>query len=415
MAESSHVQPDDLLVSGLVDNNPLYHKLSPTAHADADNEPGELSAAAYETTPELNLREARVRYFSRPSRRPLRYRHSTGSPTLSDYNGQPSTGTSTEEEAREEIESTEEDAVVNNVHPTEEASAEIESTDKEALGATDEFGQAELERFMRKALLPDDDVIPVPDLKDAKEVYEGRLKEIKHVIVQRDKDRFWGHIAFIKHLVDYLFGHQSALSTVLSVDDAELKFKLDNISKGNKDDLFEMEINPVGTTEECQKLFALSYVLFKNVSSIQKFKDGIFSISPVLAAHKYFQHLKSFFLPRNKHLSLTEFLGLLKFQNTAEKGSNDFSTINNLICDLEAYFAEVGNGNVDGVTLEQLLFLFTSCESIPLFGFDKPIEVFFEKDVLRISTCGLYITLPLEDTIKNLEVAVKFGAGFGSI
>eukprot|EP00794_Sanderia_malayensis_P002483 gene2483-2858_t len=176
-----------------------------------------------------------------------------------------------------------------------------------------------------------------------------------------------------------------------------------------------MEINPVGTTEECQKLFALSYVLFKNASSIQQFKDGILSISSVLADHKYFQHLKSFFLPSNKRLSLTEFLGLLKFQNTAEKGSNDFSTINNLICDLEVYFAEVGNGDVDGVTLEQLLFLFTSCESIPLFGFDKPIEVFFEKDVLRISTCGLYITLPLEDTIKNLEVAVKFGAGFGSI
>eukprot|EP00794_Sanderia_malayensis_P021327 gene21327-23406_t len=385
MAESSHVQPDDLLVSGLVDNNPLYHKLSPTAHADADNEPGELSAAAYETTPELNLREARVRYFSRPSRRPLRYRHSIGWPTLSDYNGQPSAGTSTEEEAREEIESTEEDSVVNNVHPTEEASAEIESTDKEALHEV--------------------------KIRFAGEAGSGAgpFREFLTLAMNR------GPHCLHKALVDYLFGHQSALSTVLSVDDAELKFKLDNISKGNKDDLFEMEINPVGTTEECQKLFALSYVLFKNVSSIQQFKDGILSISPVLAAYKYFQHLKSFFLPRNKHLSLTEFLGLLKFQNTAEKGSNDFSTINNLICDLEVYFAEVGNENVDGVTLEQLLFLFTSCESIPLFCFDKPIEGFFEKDVLRISTCGLYITLPLEDTIKNLEVAVKFGAGFGSI
>ena len=214
-------------------------------------------------------------------------------------------------------------------------------------------------------------------------------------------------------LVNYIFEEEPGSLT--SVDDGALQSYLKEIENGNFDRLYEKKIVPQSSTEENKELFALSYVLFDNESAIQQFKKGIKSITPTLLSKKHFAYLKKFFLPSLKPLSFFDFMALCKFVVTEEAGSNRERIVKGLICDIELYFCEVGNGDKPDVTLEKLLFLFTGTESVPIFGFDKPIEFFFDADKWSISTCGLVVIFPLKDTIKNLEIAVKFGSGYASV
>eukprot|EP00794_Sanderia_malayensis_P002482 gene2482-2857_t len=145
MAESSNVQPDDLLVSGLVDNNPLYHKVDEFLC---------LRGCGY-LLPQFKLNKIDDSIAHKCSDEILLQMGLLYGDLLSFHETFPkdqiSTTTTTTtanyryptEEASAESELTDEEALVNNGHPS--AGTSTDETDLRE--AADEFGQAEVENL----------------------------------------------------------------------------------------------------------------------------------------------------------------------------------------------------------------------------------------------------------------------------
>ena len=99
------------------------------------------------------------------------------------------------------------------------------------------------------------------------------------------------------------------------------------------------------------------------------------------------------------------FLKLLKFVRDCEHGSNHWKTIDNSICDFELFLADISSGSVQveivngqskTLTLEDILFFFAGVQKLPLFGLQRPIEIYFDETLTlpKVSTCGLTVILP---------------------
>ena len=63
----------------------------------------------------------------------------------------------------------------------------------------------------------------------------------------------------------------------------------------------------------------------------------------------------------------------MKWVKNGEEGSNAHGISENLACDLEIFFAEVANSEINLISLEHLLYLFTGLRKIPPFGLHKLI------------------------------------------
>ena len=155
-----------------------------------------------------------VYYSKRNRQKPIRFRHSIGSPSLlcsstntnneNDASGiierESNTETAEKESETETVEEESNNGKVeeesNNGKVTENEERKDEGTDMNVSGLN-VFGQEEVERFMKNSVLSDsdseEDVSFIPDLKKAMTDYKARLKNFapRNVIVQRNKDRFW--------------------------------------------------------------------------------------------------------------------------------------------------------------------------------------------------------------------------------
>ena len=154
---------------------------------------------------------ARLNHFSRLRRRPVRYRHSIGSPSLSKVNPQV-------EELRENVY-----LITEN---SENKVVMLDKTEQELNDASFYFGEDEVVRFLdKKNDCQSDDEICSPvkpekslqeffsDIKERYEKSEDR-RSLKHLIVERDIERFWTvffeqSINFAKHNVRIRFACES--------------------------------------------------------------------------------------------------------------------------------------------------------------------------------------------------------------
>ena len=126
--------------------------------------------------------------------------------------------------------------------------------------------------------------------------------------------------------------------------------------------------------------------------------------------------MKFFLSPQQHEITLNDFMSVINFKNDEEKHSNQWTVINNIVLEVELFFASVANNDISGFGLNDLLFLFTGMERIPPFGLEKKIDIeFVDGDEPRISTCSYSVTLPATNAVKMLEMALKYGGGLGTV
>ena len=63
----------------------------------------------------------------------------------------------------------------------------------------------------------------------------------------------------------------------------------------------------------------------------------------------------------------------MKWVKNSVEGSNAHRISENLACNLEIFFAAVANSEINLISLERLLYLFTGLRKIPPFGLHKLI------------------------------------------
>ncbi|XP_057300474.1 uncharacterized protein LOC130632632 [Hydractinia symbiolongicarpus] len=416
------------------------------------------------------LRDLRLRHFSRNTQKPVRYRHSIGSPSLS-----------------LQLESTEDSSAFGD----DEVNRFMENYETDNFdNATPQFEETETDS--------------IAFMQNCESYFTNSPKvNTKHIIIQRDSQRFWPvllrqnfdlssekiairfagepgadaggplrefyslsmrrfttipgvffgddkGICFklmpdgVLKKVYYKLGQLTGASIIhvgrgpecfselifnalydlpypdkiTPINDAEFKYKLDKIESGENEDLLDLNIVPVPDIEQNKQVFSISYLVMKNRAAISQFGEGLKSICPEFMLQSNCHTMKAFLLPDEKILTLDELLVILCFHNVEEIGSNLHRDISNAICDCELFLADVANGNYDEISLKDILFLFTGMDKIPRKGLDKNIDIFFNCDFNfpKISTCGLNATLPTKKVEHNLKIAAKFGGtGFGVV
>ena len=81
--------------------------------------------------------------------------------------------------------------------------------------------------------------------------------------------------------------------------------------------------------------------------------------------------MKFFLSPQQHELTLSDFMSVINFKNEEEKHSNQWIVINNIVLEVELFFASVTNNDISGFGLNNLFFLFTGMDRIPPFGLEK--------------------------------------------
>ena len=100
----------------------------------------------------------------------------------------------------------------------------------------------------------------------------------------------------------------------------------------------------------------------------------------------------------NFQLPLKHFLQNINVFKNGEKGSNAHGMSKILACDLEIFFPAADNGEIKGITLEDMLYLFTGLKKIPLFELHELVDDFYSVTYTapNISTCRYVVTLQIQ-------------------
>ena len=77
----------------------------------------------------------------------------------------------------------------------------------------------------------------------------------------------------------------------------------------------------------------------------------------------------------------------------------------------------IANREINGISLEDILYLSTGLRNIPPFGLHKLVDIFFcdTSTTPKISICGYTVTLLIQGWEETLTYAIKFGGGFGQV
>lgn len=99
-----------------------------------------------------------------------------------------------------------------------------------------------------------------------------------------------------------------------SVDDATILQQLSEISKGNFDCLFDLNISNFGEPLPTPKrLFLVSSLIHTKFSAIDQFSSGMSSVSPDLVKSSSFDTMKQYLTYQNKSISFNEISFLFKY------------------------------------------------------------------------------------------------------
>ena len=201
------------------------------------------------------------------------------------------------------------------------------------------------------------------------------------------------------------------------IEDSELEEKLKNIDQGNLDALYKEGIYPTGNVNKNKRLLTMSFIVLKNNGAIEQFISGLGNVDRTSTLKENSDKMKRFLMPVHYQLTLEHFLHNINVLKNGEEGSNAHRISENLACDLEIFFAAAANGEMNGTSLEDILYLFTALRKIPPFGLHKLVDIFFcdTSTAPKISICGYTVTLLIQGWERTLTYAIKFGGGFGQV
>ena len=218
-------------------------------------------------------------------------------------------------------------------------------------------------------------------------------------------------------VVKFLY-QQAYTKDEIKHDNGELNDLLCRVENGETEILLDMEIpsSMMNDLEPCKQLLVHSFLIKRHAAAIEQFGRGLGNVVADLISPRNYFFMKTFLTKReSKKMTLSEFRSMISFENPHEAGSNEHALIIDLIYDTEEYFADIANGVVDGKNengkvgkfrLEDLFFLFTGMDRVPAFGLPQKIKIQFG-DIIKISTCGLTVSLPLKDMKQFFDISMK--------
>ena len=157
----------------------------------------------------------------------------------------------------------------------------------------------------------------------------------------------------------------------LPFEDAELMEKVKKVEHGDRSELLDFYIQVTGDIAASKKILVTSFLILKIFSTIEQFSKRLGSIDQAFTDIANLEYMK-FFLSLEQHeLTLNDFMSVINFKNDGEKHSNQWTVINNIVLEVELFFASLANNDISGFGLNNLLFLFTGTERIPPFGLEK--------------------------------------------
>jgi len=215
-------------------------------------------------------------------------------------------------------------------------------------------------------------------------------------------------------LVNYLFGKTNLYSDLSTYSfEGELEFKISNVKSGNNEPLLDADIMPVKNQETNVFVYMNYFCIISKAAAINQFKSGVRSIIPDIFEKACC--FERFFLNNKPILTLEEVRRCLKFERS-EKGSNTYELEDKAIVEFEMFLMQLSRSGSD-IDLSHFLRFVAAVDRIPFQGFSKPIEVYFtnERRYPTASTCGLYITIPVNVTIEMLITAMSEGITFSML
>ncbi|XP_066913083.1 uncharacterized protein [Clytia hemisphaerica] len=221
-------------------------------------------------------------------------------------------------------------------------------------------------------------------------------------------------------IVRELFGLEQP-NIIEPFDDGLIQHNLKKIKEGDVVPLLDQGIVPAGRPyPELEKLYLLSSLVGMKYQAISQFKDGINSVSASILKKQNFNTVKVLLEERKPITYCFEDFVLL-FDYTDPKiqpGSNKAMKIRNCISEFELFLLNLGNGRFN-YTYCDLLFLLTGLDRLPPNGGLNKIKVKFDALIMKASTCGPNLELPVLDCPdqieKNMLMGLKFGSGFGTV
>ena len=140
---------------------------------------------------------------------------------------------------------------------------------------------------------------------------------------------------------------------------------------------YEEGICPTGNVNNNKRLFTISCIVLKNCGAVEQFKSGLENVDQILTVKENSDKMKCFLMLVHYQLILEHFLHNINVLKNGEEGSNAHKRSENLACNLEIFFTAVANGEMSGISLEDILYLFTGLREIPPFGLHKLVDIFF--------------------------------------
>ena len=183
------------------------------------------------------------------------------------------------------------------------------------------------------------------------------------------------------------------------------------------DALCDEGICPTDNINKNKRLLSISFIVLKNYGAIEQFKSGLENADRTLTLKDNSGKMKYFLMPVHYQLTLEHLLHNINVLKNGKEGSNAHRILEHLACDLEIFFAAVANGEMNGISLKDVLYLFTGLRKIPPFGLHKLVDIFFCDTFTapKISTCGYTVTLPIQGWEQALTYAIKFEGGFRQV
>ena len=157
----------------------------------------------------------------------------------------------------------------------------------------------------------------------------------------------------------------------IEFEDAELMEKVKKLKNGDRSEVSDFDVPVTGDIAASKKILVTSLLILKIFSAIEQLGKGLGSIDKAFTDVANLEYMKFFLSPQQHDLMLNDFMLVINFKNDEEKHSNQWTVINNIVLEIELFFASVANNDISGFGLNDLLFLFTGMERIPPFGLEK--------------------------------------------
>ena len=175
-----------------------------------------------------------------------------------------------------------------------------------------------------------------------------------------------------------------------------------------------MSICPSKDKDESKRLFSISFSILKHFGAINQFKMGLKSMNEKFVHTDNYKIMQYFLQNKGNILTLKQLMGILKYHNDHDVGSNLHNQVVDAICDFEIFLVGVSNVCYEDTILKDVLFFVASVDKISPFRLERKIDIRFDKNVSlpQASTCSLTLTLPFHDIANKLGLALKFGVEF---